>query len=276
MTKRHGSLFATYLGQARMHRTGGWPRRGLRKQSLACLRPGASVDGANPGYDACWFDGSDGMSVFRRLLRGHSKVTTAAPAVSSKAYAPLDGSTVRISRQGQVLDKSAQSAGEVRAHYLVVLEGVARGRSIQLGAEPITIGRALPADLVLPDPRVSRSHCRIEVLGDQVIVTDLGSTNGSFMDGGRVSGTIPMRAEGTLEVGQHTLKHKSWSRRELEQWQSLQAPDETHGQQASEIRIEIDETKRRQEVEQITDSLYFRDLADELDNIRGPEDEQIR
>lgn len=217
------------------------------------------------------------MGVLRKLLGGHSKATNAEPAaLSSPAHAPLDGSTVRINRHTQVPDRNARSAGEARAHYLVVLEGVARGRSIRLGAEPITIGRASPANLVLPDPRVSRSHCRIELLGDQVIVTDLDSTNGSFVDGGRVSGTIPLRTGGTLELGQHVLKHKSRSKRELEEWQSLQAPEDNAGQQAADIRIEIDETKRRQEVEQITDSLYFKDLADELDSIRGPEDEQTR
>ena len=103
-------------------------------------------------------------------------------------------------------------------------------------------------------------------------MTDLNSTNGSFVDGKRVSGTLSLRPGGALQVGRHMLRHKFWSKRELEEWQRLQGHEETLAHETSDIRIEIDETKRRQEVQQITDSLYFRGLSVELDEMRGPDD----
>jgi len=216
--------------------------------------------------------GGKSMGVFRRLLRSHSTTTNAESATASVPHAPLDGSTVRTNLRDQIADPGAGSAGEERAHYIVVLEGIARGRSIQLGATPVTVGRTAPADLVLPDERVSRSHCSFHVLLNEVIVTDLNSTNGSFVDGKRISGTLSLRPGGALQVGQHMLRHKFWSQRELEEWQRLQGHEEPLAHATSDIRIEIDETKRRQEVQQITDSLYFRDLSVELDEMRDPDD----
>lgn len=166
------------------------------------------------------------MGVFSKLLGGQGRTTNAKPAVPSTPHAPRGGSTVRINLRDPVADSKARSPGEPCAHYLVVLEGVGRGRSIQLGEEPITVGRTSRADFVLPDPRISRSHCRIHLLRDEVIVTDLDSTNGSFVDGERITGAIPFRLGGTLQLGEHVLKHKFWSRHELEEWQRLQQRDE--------------------------------------------------
>ena len=216
------------------------------------------------------------MDVFRRLFRGQSTATDTEPAITPVPHVPLDGSTVRINLHDRAADAGARSAGEERTHYVVVLEGAARGRSIQMGTKPVTVGRTAPADLVLPDEGVSRSHCRFHVLRDDVVVTDLNSTNGSFVDGDRISGALSLRSGGAVTVGKHVLKHKFWSKRELEEWQRLQGREETVSHEVSEIRIEIDEAKRRQEVQQITDSLYFRDLSVEIDEMRGPDDKEIR
>ena len=104
---------------------------------------------------------------------------------------PLDGSTVRIDIRDLVSSPGAE--GEDRAHYLAVLDGTARGQVVRLGTEPVTVGRSAPAQFVLPDSRVSRSHCSVHVSTGEVLVTDLGSTNGSLVDGERITGTRPLR-----------------------------------------------------------------------------------
>jgi sigma-B regulation protein RsbU (phosphoserine phosphatase) len=108
-----------------------------------------------------------------------------------------------------------------RVHYLIVVEGTRPGRRIQLGAEPVTLGRLPPADLVLPDQRVSRSHCSVRMVRDAVVVADLGSTNGTFVDGKRVTGFAHLPTGGRLEVGDHVLKHEWRSRSELEESEKL-------------------------------------------------------
>ena len=107
-----------------------------------------------------------------------------------------------------------------RVHFLVVVEGTRPGRRIRLGAEPVTLGRLPPADLVLPDRRVSRSHCSVRMVRDAVVVADLGSTNGTFVDGKRVTGSV-LPAGGRLGVGDHVLKLEARTRGELEESEKL-------------------------------------------------------
>jgi predicted component of type VI protein secretion system len=61
------------------------------------------------------------------------------------------------------------------------------GRELQLDADA-TIGRE-GCDVVLPDPEVSRRHAALRFTGSGVAVEDLGSSNGTFVNGERVSGT---------------------------------------------------------------------------------------
>ena len=49
-----------------------------------------------------------------------------------------------------------------------------------------TVGRATVADLVVDAPFLSRVHCRITARADGLLVEDLGSTNGTFVNGRRV------------------------------------------------------------------------------------------
>ncbi len=98
--------------------------------------------------------------------------------------------------------------GEWR-HSLLVLEGQQPGRRIELGGKPLVLGRRTAADLVLPELQVSALHCRVQVEARRpaLKVTDLKSTNGSFINGCRVSGTAYLAPGSTLAVGQHLFRH---------------------------------------------------------------------
>ena len=63
------------------------------------------------------------------------------------------------------------------------------GRRMAVGSEALVIGRLPECDVVLPDSNVSRRHAELRRKGDGVFVTDLGSTNGT-----RVNGT-PVREQ---------------------------------------------------------------------------------
>lgn len=58
------------------------------------------------------------------------------------------------------------------------------------GAGPVTIGRELPADIRIADPRLSRMHARLEVQDGQWVLVDAGSTNGVFVGTSRVQFTL--------------------------------------------------------------------------------------
>ena len=124
-----------------------------------------------------------------------------------------DDDTTLLSRSG--VFKVMPPGGSPKAHYLLILEGDGKGQRIELGRDALVIGRAPPADIVLPDPRISRSHCRLVVVDDEVIVADLQSSNGTFLNGQRVTGSLPLPVGARLQLGSHVLEHELHHRGEL-------------------------------------------------------------
>jgi len=69
---------------------------------------------------------------------------------------------------------------------LIAQSGANRGTVYELSDEPMTIGRDLACDIQVPDEKVSRRHARIAREGDAWTLTDLGSRNGTLVNGSRV------------------------------------------------------------------------------------------
>jgi predicted component of type VI protein secretion system len=68
-------------------------------------------------------------------------------------------------------------------HFLVSLDG---GPDIPTGREPIVVGRHPQCDVRLRSIRVSRRHCCLTEVDGAVVVRDLGSSNGTLINGHRV------------------------------------------------------------------------------------------
>ena len=60
------------------------------------------------------------------------------------------------------------------------------GSRVEIGDEPVTIGRQAECDVVLEDTNVSRRHAEVRRDGEEYLLIDLGSTNGSKVNGARV------------------------------------------------------------------------------------------
>jgi hypothetical protein len=78
------------------------------------------------------------------------------------------------------------------------------GSHVELGDGPVTLGRLPECDVVLNDPNVSRRHAEFRRVTDGVVVTDLGSTNGTRVNG------VPVREQqlvsgDEITVGSTTL-----------------------------------------------------------------------
>ena len=101
---------------------------------------------------------------------------TGAPIEDPGALASAHGATA-------VLDRDAHLAARVAPTAWVE----ERGRSRTLGPEPFVIGRDPRSDLVLDDPRVSRHHAEIRPRLGRHTLIDLGSLNGTRVNGRRVS-----------------------------------------------------------------------------------------
>src|SRR3954453_793645 len=88
---------------------------------------------------------------------------------------------------------------------LKVTAGNATGQDIQLEQE-LVIGRSTPgAGSLGGDSEISRVHARVyRDASGQLMVEDLGSTNGTFVNGNRISSPTPLRPGDQLRVGQTT------------------------------------------------------------------------
>jgi DNA-binding NtrC family response regulator len=87
----------------------------------------------------------------------------------------------------------------------LVIKGPDRGEQVALTNKPVTFGSAPACDLVLTDKTVSRRHAMALLEGNEVLVRDLGSTNGSFIQGSRFKEiTVGFGAE--IKLGRTVIK----------------------------------------------------------------------
>src|SRR5918912_4112878 len=92
------------------------------------------------------------------------------------------------------------------AHQLHVTAGALAGTRITLGEAPITIGRAEDSTLVITDDYASARHARLVPRDGQWFVEDLGSTNGTYLDRGKVSGPTPVPLGVPIRIGRTSLE----------------------------------------------------------------------
>lgn len=76
---------------------------------------------------------------------------------------------------------------------------------------PLSIGRHAENDIVIDHMGVSGRHARVEVEGETVVLTDLQSTNGTFVNGKRVE-RAALRPNDWISVGKHILTLKAGPR----------------------------------------------------------------
>ena len=89
--------------------------------------------------------------------------------------------------------------------YLIVLAGSTVGEMFKLPGGEATIGRGKRSEIELFDEGVSRAHARILSAGDAVWVEDLGSRNGTFVNGDRVERKVKLADGDKIQVGRTTI-----------------------------------------------------------------------
>jgi pSer/pThr/pTyr-binding forkhead associated (FHA) protein len=109
------------------------------------------------------------------------------------------------------------SAGETSAPAgrLVVVESpsLPSGRAFETGPVPLTIGRSSENEAALADDDyASAQHARVEAQRDGVWILDLGSTNGTWINGERMDGRRRLHDGDVVRVGQTELRFESGRR----------------------------------------------------------------
>lgn len=97
-------------------------------------------------------------------------------------------------------------APPARPSQLVITEGAQAGAMMQLGDEPITIGRANDIEVSLQDDYASGRHARLFPQGSRWFLEDLGSTNGTYVDGQRLSRATVIEPGAEFRVGGTTMQ----------------------------------------------------------------------
>ena len=89
---------------------------------------------------------------------------------------------------------------------LVILSEGFTGKAHELTVDKTTIGRVDDNTFAIPEGSVSSHHCEVLLRGVDIIVRDLNSTNGTFINGNQVTGEAPLKPGQILRLGQIEMR----------------------------------------------------------------------
>lgn len=122
------------------------------------------------------------------------RVRTLAAAPPSPAAAPTAATAA-----AQSSDHAPATSESARV--LVLTSGSKAGAEVPLTGDEITIGRSADSSLIIRDDYTSTHHARLMVWNGQWMLQDLDSTNGTFLDGRKVSAPVPIPLNTAIKVG---------------------------------------------------------------------------
>jgi hypothetical protein len=127
------------------------------------------------------------VRTMRADLSGRT-ASTAPPTVSKTAKAP------RATKKKGVGGR------------LVVTEGALQGTTVTLGTTPVTLGRAHDSTLVLTDDYASNKHARLYPAGEDWMLEDLGSTNGTWLGANKVTRAVVVPLGVPIRIGKTAIE----------------------------------------------------------------------
>ncbi len=107
------------------------------------------------------------------------------------------GRTMIYSTAGRVVEPLEERARDEARTALLLLDG----KRLVVGPAGATLGRSRQCDVVLSDPNVSRQHAEIRPRGGSWVLSDLGSTNGTLLNGRRIDRPEVVKRGDEIELG---------------------------------------------------------------------------
>ena len=153
------------------------------------------------------------------------KIASAEPdkeeviAALARIGTPVEPELLKPTEQEEQMTQFYRQSDEFRAqegamiHCLLRLDDEEQSEtSFVVGPAGLKMGRSAPADIIISGLGVSRAHCEVELVGDQLRVTDLNSTNGTFVDDKRIERSAILPKGSVLRVGATSFRHDIFSR----------------------------------------------------------------
>lgn len=138
------------------------------------------------------------------------RMPEAAPAAAPAAAASRpSGGTAPVAPAAAPAPSAGPKGGPATADAvsrIVITSGPKAGIELPLGSEPLTIGRSSESALVIRDDYTSSHHARLVLWGEQWMIQDLDSTNGTWHDGARVTAPAPVKVGAPIKVGATTFE----------------------------------------------------------------------
>src|SRR5262249_11862877 len=127
------------------------------------------------------------------MEKTYSAITSEAPAAVDGDPEQVGKTTTKVKRETLLADAARVSdqylkMPESRKLSLAVISGNNSGEIFQIGTPKTVIGRG-ESDITIKDLEASRQHARIDVMGERVVLRDLDSTNGTFVNEQRITAT---------------------------------------------------------------------------------------
>ena len=129
---------------------------------------------------------------------------TAAPTATAQRPAPQPMQPLQPVGQTAPQPARAPTRG-----LLIVVSGALAGTRVDVGAQPVTVGKGPSTIQVADDPTVSTRHAEVALRGGAFVVTDLGSTNGTFVNNQRIAQPTRLGDGDLLRFGNTQMKFRA-------------------------------------------------------------------
>ena len=106
-----------------------------------------------------------------------------------------------------------------------IIKGKDHGKSFYVTeGKPLTLGRSSAADIALSEPRISRIHCRFTHDGKHIMLTDLNSTNGTYVNERKIK-SVPLTDQDSIRIGETVITMRLESGAEAEAKPGAKEPE---------------------------------------------------
>lgn len=165
----------------------------------------------------------------RRLMDARAQEADATSRPAAPAHEAAHGPTIRAKDAEAIVSKVPEASteqprakardhhpenGSDEVHCLEIEDGELGEELLVIDSSGVKLGRSAPADIVLSHKSISREHCLIGLASDELLVTDLNSTNGTYIDETRIRRAAILPVGSTLRLGQISMKHSIRTRAE--------------------------------------------------------------